>query len=86
MAVKQNTIQIEGIKKSLDSCHQDVAELKKENAYLEVQCIEFQGRISEMEQNIYDAERYNRRWNLRLYGVHEKSDENIKATLKDICR
>ncbi len=86
MAVKQNTIQIEGIKKSLDSCHQDVAELKKENAYLKVQCIEFQGRISEMEQNIYDAERYNRRWNLRLYGVHEKSDENIKATVKDICR
>ncbi len=58
MAVKQNTLQIEGIKKSLDS----------------------------LEQRINDAERYSRLWNLRLYGVHEKSDENIKATVKDICR
>ncbi len=86
MAVKQNTLQIEGIKKSLDSCHQDVAELKKENACLKVQCTEFQGRISEMEQKINDAERYSRHWNLRLYMRNEKSDENIKATVKDISK
>ncbi|KAL1259387.1 hypothetical protein QQF64_009964 [Cirrhinus molitorella] len=82
MAVKQNTLQIEGIKKSLDSCHQDVVDLKKENACLKVQCTEFQGKMQKMN----DAERYNRRWNLRLYGIREKSDENIKATVKDICR
>ncbi len=39
-----------------------------------------------MEQKINDAERYSRHWNLRLYMRNEKSDENIKATVKDICR
>lgn len=85
-AVQQNTLQIEGIKKSLDSCHQDVADLKNENACLKVQCTEFQKKITEMEQKINDSERYNRRWNLRLYGLREKSDENIKETVKDTCR
>lgn len=34
MAVKQNTLQIEGLKKSLDNCYQDIADLKKESACL----------------------------------------------------
>lgn len=29
MAVKQNTLQIEGLKKSLDNCYQDIADLKR---------------------------------------------------------
>jgi hypothetical protein len=28
----------------------------------------------------------SRRRNLRIYGIAEKSDENIKARVKDICR
>lgn len=34
-----------------------------------------------MEQKLNDAERYNRRWNLRLYGVPERSEEDFKAVV-----
>ncbi|KAL1266726.1 hypothetical protein QQF64_002401 [Cirrhinus molitorella] len=79
IAVKQNTLQIEGLKKSLDNCYQDIADLKKENACLKTQCTESQKKLQEMEQKMNDAERYNRRWNLHLYG------EDVKAAVKDIC-
>ena len=39
-----------------------------------------------MEQKLNDAERYNRRWNLCLYGVVERSEEDVKAVVKEICR
>lgn len=77
MAVQQNTLQIEGLKKSLDYSYQDIADLKKENASLKTQCLESQKKMVEMEQKINDAERYNRRWNLRLYGVQERFGEDI---------
>lgn len=48
--------------------------------------MESQKKMEEMEQKINDAERYNRRWNLRLYGVQERFDEDIKSTIKEICR
>lgn len=33
-----------------------------------------------------DADRCSRRWNLRLYGVPERSEEDVKAVVKDICK
>lgn len=32
-----------------------------------------------------EFERYKRRWNLRLYGLAEKKDEDIKQKVMDIC-
>ncbi|MGL4645788.1 MAG: hypothetical protein ACRCVL_01525 [Cetobacterium sp.] len=43
-------------------------------------------KIQVMEQKLNDAERYNRRWNLRPYGVVERSEEDVKAVVKELCR
>ncbi len=32
-----------------------------------------------------ETERYQGRWNLRLYGIPEQSDENIKLKVPNIC-
>ncbi len=42
-------------------------------------------KISELEQKLNETERYQRRWNLRLYGIPEQSDENIKLKVSNIC-
>ncbi|CAM4674148.1 unnamed protein product [Leuciscus chuanchicus] len=86
MAVKQSTLQIEGLKKSLDNCYPDISDLKKESACLKHRAFESQKKIHEMEQKLNDAERYNRRWNLRLYGSPERPEEDVKAVVKEICK
>ena len=43
-------------------------------------------RISELEDKVNDAERYQRCWNLRLYGLPEQEGEDVKQRVMDICR
>lgn len=85
-AVKHNTMQIEGLKKSLEFCHQEVVDLKKENATMKIRVEEMQKKVSEMEQKVNDTDRYSRRYNLRIYGMKEEREENVKAKVETICR
>lgn len=84
-AVKHNTLQIEGLKKSLDFCYQEVFDLKKENATMKLRVEQMQKKLCEVEQKANDTDRYSRRYNLRLYGVVEERDENIKSKVKGFC-
>lgn len=43
-------------------------------------------RISELEDKVNDAECYQRRWNLGLYGLTEQEGEYVKQCVIDICR
>lgn len=36
-------------------------------------------QIAKLQQRCDDAERYSRRWNLRLYGKKETPEENVRA-------
>lgn len=85
-AVKHNTMQIEGLKKSLEFCHQEVVDLKKENNTMKVRVEQMQTKVTELEQKVNDADRYSRRYNLRVYGVAEEREENVKVKVKEICR
>ena len=42
--------------------------------------------ISELNNRLSEAERYRRRWGLRLYGPPEVSNQEIKRKVIDICR
>lgn len=85
-AVKHNAMQIEGLKKSLDFCHQEVVDLKKENTIMKMRVEQMQKEVTELEQKVNDADRYSRRYNLRVYGVAEEREENVKVKVKEICR
>lgn len=39
-----------------------------------------------MEIRLTETERYRRRWALRLYGLPEEREENVKKKAIDICQ
>lgn len=47
---------------------------------------QMQKKVTELEQKVNDADRYSRRYNLRVYGVAEEREENVKVKVKEICR
>lgn len=84
--VKKNTISIVSLKKSIDFNAEEVKTLKQQNATLKIQVAKQEKKLTEIESKVNENDRYSRRWNLRIYGLAEKSDENIKARVKNICR
>ncbi|ROL42095.1 hypothetical protein DPX16_19542 [Anabarilius grahami] len=98
-AVKHNTMQIEGLKKSLEFCHQEVVDLKKENSSMKVRVEQMQKKVTELEQKVNDADRAESQqvvvWSLcecesdrsrhATYGVAEEREENVKVKVKEIC-
>lgn len=85
-AVHYNTVQIDGLKKSLDFCHKEVADLKKQNSILKASCETLQRKVSEMETKVNESDRYSRRQNLRLHGIPEREDDNLKSRVQEVCR
>lgn len=85
-AVHYNTVQIDGLKKSLDFCHKEVADLKKQNSILKASCETLQRKVCEMETKVNESDRYSRRQNLRLHGIPEREDDNLKSRVQEVCR
>ncbi|KAL0151692.1 hypothetical protein M9458_052991 [Cirrhinus mrigala] len=65
--IKANSSAIDKNKKDISELQSQVAHLKKENAILKSACEEHA--------------RYKRRWNLRLTGLPEKDDGNVRETV-----
>lgn len=86
-AVQYNTVQIDDIKKSLEFCHEEAVALKKQNSTLQKQCDLLGKKVNELELKVNETDRYSRRLNLRLYGVHETNkDDNIKKEIQEVVR
>lgn len=83
--ISKNTVSIEGLKKSIDFVFEEVNALKTDVKNCKSTVNLNNTKISELEQKLNETERYQRRWNLRLYGIPEQSDENIKLKVSNIC-
>ena len=83
--VNHNTVSIDGLKKSIDFVFAEVETLKADMKVVNVACENNIQKLSEVEMRLNEAERYQRRWNLRLHGIPENKQENIKAKVSDIC-
>ncbi len=83
--ISKNTVGIEGLKKSIDFVFEEVNALKTDVKNCKSTVNLNNTKISELEQKLKETERYQRRWNLRLYGIPEQSDENIKLKVSNIC-
>jgi hypothetical protein len=62
-----NTMKIETMKKSIDFILGEVKTLKSDMKKVEVVCQENERKVAELEQKLNEAERYQRRWNLKLH-------------------
>ena len=58
---------------------------KKDNPTLKETCKQLEQIVATMGERLSEAERYKRRWCLRLYGLPEQESEDIKSKVSDIC-
>lgn len=83
--ITSNTVSIEALKKSIDFVFEEVNALKTDMKSCKSTTNLNSTKIHELEQRLNDAERYQRRWNLRLYGIPEHPEEDITHKVIGIC-
>lgn len=84
--VKENTLQIEGLKKTIDFVCAEMKDMKGKVCDLEKKVTKEEGRVDNCQQRISELERYSRRWNLRLHGVREAEKEDARGKVTVICQ
>ncbi|KAK7925199.1 hypothetical protein WMY93_007509 [Mugilogobius chulae] len=84
--ITQNSEDIKEIKTSITFLHEEVDDIKKQNKARQIKCEKFENDIEKLQERVADAERYKRRWCLRLYGVPEHDQENVKEKVTTICQ
>lgn len=82
--ISSNAADIKELKTSLEFAHEEIVEIKTENAAMKKLCGKQQMEITSLQERITDAERYRRRWSLRLYGLQEQENKNLKQRVADI--
>lgn len=83
--IARNTVSIEALKKSFDFVFAEVDSLKTDMKEVKSAGKRFDQQISDLQLKLNEAERYGRRWNLRLHGVPEGNPEDIKTKVTNIC-
>ncbi|KAL0153883.1 hypothetical protein M9458_050804 [Cirrhinus mrigala] len=81
-----NSNTIEELKSSLLFVNAEIADLQKSKVELTAKVTEQTKAISQLENRVIEAERYKRRWCLRLYGAPEVENENVKVKVMEICK
>ncbi|XP_045919733.1 uncharacterized protein LOC123979754 [Micropterus dolomieu] len=86
MMVRDNKSGIEELKTSMNFAFAEIEALKNDNKKLSELCNSNEKTIKLMEIRLTETERYRRRWSLRLYGLPEEKEENVKRKVIDICQ
>lgn len=80
------TLQISGIKKTVDFACEEIKTVKGRVGALEQKISREEERVDTNQQRITALERYSRRWNLRLFGVKEGENEDVRKIAVEICQ
>lgn len=83
--IEKNANSIQDVDEKLNALFVDMEEMKETVRAVKQNTSEQETRIKTLEEKLNDLEAYQRRWNLRLYGVPEEKGENIKKKVSDIC-
>ncbi|KAK3525014.1 hypothetical protein QTP86_012910 [Hemibagrus guttatus] len=84
--VKENSASINLLKEVLEVVQSEVFDIRKENEDLKNKNGEIVKQVSEMKDRLNDQDRYCRRWNLRLERLTERTEDNVKPWVIEICR
>lgn len=84
--IKQNRECVNSLKKATEFLFQELKDVKADISNMKTMGKDHQKRITELEDKLNETERYQRRWNLRLYGLAEQEGEDVKARVVEICR
>ncbi|KAM3592347.1 uncharacterized protein V6R79_017056 [Siganus canaliculatus] len=83
--ITKNAVSIDALKKSVDFAFAEVESLKSDMKEVQAASVKYEQQIADLQQKVNEAERYTRRWNLRLHGIPEDNPEDIKAKVVNIC-
>ncbi len=84
--IKLNTESINALKESSESLFKELQDVKADETTMITSVTAHEERIAKLEDKLNEAERYQRRWNLRLYALKEQEGENLKQRVIEICR
>lgn len=84
--IKQNRECVNSLKEATEYLFQELKDVKSDISNMKTTSEDHQKRITELEDKLNETERYQRRWNLRLYGLGEEEGEDVKARVVQICR
>lgn len=86
MAVTENTKQIADIKDSFDAVCAEVKSVKERVDRCESRIEACKVNTDKTEQRVSQLETYSRRWNLKLYGLEENDQQDLRQEIIQICQ
>ncbi|XP_067296477.1 uncharacterized protein [Pseudorasbora parva] len=84
--VSGNTERIDELSKKVDTAFAEIKEMENKMCKMEDRVFALEKTVIMLEQRMDEMESYSRRWNLRLYGVSEDKDENVRLQAIKICK
>ena len=84
--VRSNTLVIEGLKKTVEFACAEIKEVKGRVHVIEKRMEKVEQKTNDYHKRVTDMEQYTRRWNLRLYGVPEVLNEDVRCEAIRICQ
>lgn len=84
--ISNNTLKIEGLKKTVYFACAEISEVKGKVTHIDNRVSVAEKKTSLLEQRVTELENYSRRWNLRLFGVAENKDQNVRQEVIHICQ
>lgn len=80
-----NTLKIEGLKKTLDFGCNEIKDTQRRVENVDARLKKEEQKLSKLQTQVSDMESYGRRWNLKLYGLQESQNENVKKKVMELC-
>lgn len=77
--VSENALKIEGLKKTVDFVCAELNDIKGKVSHFKTRLTTEEKKLGFREQRLTDLERYSHHWNLRLHGVIEKENEDVRT-------
>ena len=77
--IQLNSASIDALKKNAEFLFKEVQDMKRDVTTVKKVTTDHGKRISELEDKVNDAERYQSCWNLRLYRPPEQEGETLNS-------
>lgn len=84
--IDENSLKIEGLKKTLDFACNEIKDTQKVVASVNTRLKDEEIKVAKLLTRVSDFETYSRRWNLKIYGLAEGKDENVRNKVLEVCR
>lgn len=84
--IDENSLKIEGLKKTLDFACNEIKDTQNAVANVKSRLKNEEIKVIDLLTRVSDLETYSRRRNLKIYGMAEDKDENVREKVLEVCR